>query len=153
MECKEIDRIIKQKDKEKIFSHIVQCKDCYERYVKGDCCQLLSLLNEVDRDELYWARQRNSILSQVRGVEYVRRIGWLKYAAAILVIFAIILMIEVPRDRMEISPEKAITRQMKEEVEVRPIIEEINNPDARLYKIELDEKTHLIMIVDSNINL
>ena len=118
-----------------------------------DAYKILSLLDEIEREESFWVKQRAAIVGQLKRKERMWIPILLRYAAIILIIVAVVLMVEIPRQHVPDKGIGAVISVIKEEKEIKPIIEEVKNPDARLYKIELDDKTHLIMLVDSNINL
>lgn len=153
VDCLHLEALIKNKKSEEVFLHLQECQSCREKYLLQEAYKLLPLLDEIEREESYWIKQRAAIIGQLKKKEKMWMPLLLRYAAIILIIVAIVLMIDVRRQPL---PDKRIgtgVSTIKEEKEIRPIIEEVKNPDARLYKIELDEKTHLIMLVDSNINL
>jgi len=150
--CNEMDNLIQQRNKEEVMTHLECCEFCKQKYMFDSSYELLPLFSEIDKDEIYWAKHRNAIISKIKKGENAVLVRWLKYAAVILLVVIITLMVEGPKERREYKGGEVAIKEHVEE-EAKPIVEEVQNPGARLYKIELDKDTHLIMVVDSNIDL
>jgi len=148
--CKEIEKLIlERRDWEKVFAHIEECKKCQGRYLYEEPYKILRAYEEIQQDEAFWKRQREGILQAIQRKEY-KHYRWLKYAAFIILpVIALIIAISVnPLREKKIVPVKL--QKMEEEL---PAVMEIKNPKAHYYKIEIDNKIHLIMIVDPEIKL
>ncbi len=147
--CEEMEILIMEKRWEEVFVHIEGCKKCKEKYLYEEPYKILRAYEEIEQEEAFWKRQRESILEAIQRERY-RDYRWLRYAAFIILpVIALIIIISVN----PLREKKMVPVELPKMEEELPAIMEIKNPRAHYYKIEIDNKIHLIMIVDPEIKL
>jgi hypothetical protein len=158
MECKQIEQLIEKNEQwNEVFTHIQGCPECAAKYLVREPHLLMKSCAVPELPEEFWIQQRATIIAEVQKDTGRRRFAWLKYAAAILVPAAIVL-ISYNRNNQnptiaEPRPPEPQVITMPQPVHQYPLIDEIKNPGARYYKIQLDNKTQLVMIVDSKMDI
>ncbi|OGF66867.1 MAG: hypothetical protein A2Y62_01295 [Candidatus Fischerbacteria bacterium RBG_13_37_8] len=162
MKCEPIDTILKTGKKDEILLHVEHCLLCRQDYLSEDTYRLLACIPDKDEGELFWLQQRTMIMAKLQAKRKRLVSAWFKYAAAILLPLMIVVYVYEmrmrPIERMQpIAPYVQQPQIIQSPIQLKetayPAIDDLKNPEARYYKIELDSKTQVIMIVDSNLDL
>jgi hypothetical protein len=158
MECKQIEQLITKNEQwNDVFTHIQGCPECAGKYLVAAPHLLMKSCAVVELPEEYWVRQRAAIVAEIQKSAGRKIFTWLKYAAAIVVPVAIVLFAYNRNNQnptiAEPQPPRPQIITMPQTAHQYPLIDEIKNPGARYYKIQLDNKTQLVMIVDSKMDI
>ena len=161
MECIDIEKSIKNNEQwDEVFAHIQACAACKKKYLTEEPHALLKAYASVEAGNDFWNQQRNSIMAGVHNETRRHAHRWIKYAAAIIVPAALVIFVFEKTKINPVSPpivlkqpDKPLAVETKKQDVQYPLIDELKNPDARYYKIQLDNKTQLVMIVDAKMDI
>ena len=142
-------------DKIKEFrSHIQFCSSCRARVLAEAPDQLLFDLSIPSLPQDFWFGFWNSLQHKhVTSFSPSRRLPPVRWAA-VFVIGISVLLYGPERNRTELVPVARVeVKTTEKELESYPVIENIQNPDARYYIFQSGKEEKIVMVFDPSMEL
>ncbi len=162
---------LSEKETRKIERHLARCPRCYKTVCSHEPSKLFSLLAFQEKEEGFWEGLGSQIKAAIEGEKApVYRFRWnyrvvASVAAglliALLATFAWLHFHQAEKGEepsliakpWKVSGEVASPEEAEELNNRYPTVEKVESPDLRVYNLVLEDKTNLILIFGSEIDL
>ncbi|MDH5714978.1 MAG: zf-HC2 domain-containing protein [Candidatus Aminicenantes bacterium] len=162
---------LSEEETKQIERHLARCPRCYKMVCSHEPSKLFSLLAFQEKEEGFWERLWSRIKAAIEGEKApVYRFRWNYRVVASVAAGLLIALVATFTWLHFYQPEKGeepsliaepwkvsgevVSPEEAEELNNRyPTVEKVESPDVRVYNLLLEDKTNLILIFGSEIDL